>query len=130
MKNRLDVRVDCLGRIQPRDGLRNWQRRTVREVNRYGMGKMADAAVLIFELAVPVSGGLKSERQNERGHQDGCNPVRYSPSLEQPNTPTPMLLRRSFQYNRVYNFCTTSANGGFRPATHRPAGLPFYRALG
>jgi|GEM_PF-5065939 len=87
MKNWFDVRVDCLGRIQPRDGLRNWQRGAMRKVNGYGMGKMTDAAVLIFELAVPVSSGLKSERQYERGHHDGGNPVRHSPSLEQPNTP-------------------------------------------
>ncbi|HXN20032.1 MAG TPA: hypothetical protein VN875_16955 [Candidatus Binatus sp.] len=50
---------------------------------------MTDAAVLIFELAVPVTGGLKRERQYECGHHDGHDPVRRSPMPEQPNTPTP-----------------------------------------
>jgi hypothetical protein len=48
---------------------------------------MTDAAVLVFKLAVPVSGGLKGEGQYECGHHDGRNPVRHWPSLEQQNTP-------------------------------------------
>jgi hypothetical protein len=68
----------------------------MRKINCYGMSKMTDAAVLIFELAVPVSSGLKRERKYERGHHDGHDPIRRLPPLEQPNTPTPMLLRRSF----------------------------------
>jgi hypothetical protein len=61
-------------------------------------------------LTVPVPSGLKSERQYERGNHDGCNPVRHLPSLEQPNTPTPMLLRRSFQHNRDDNFSFRATN--------------------
>jgi len=41
----------------------------MREVNGYGVGKMADPAVLlVFELVVPVSSGLEGERKNERSH--------------------------------------------------------------
>jgi len=51
------------------------------------MGKMTDPAVLIFELAVPVSSGLKSERKYERGHHNGQDPVRCFTPLGQPNPP-------------------------------------------
>ncbi len=88
---------------------------------------MTDAAVLIFELAVPVTSGLKRERQHECGHHDGHDPVRHSLMLEQPNTPTPMLLRRSFQHNRDYNFCCTLANRWISHLQHVP--LPGYHLI-
>jgi hypothetical protein len=110
MKNKFEVGVDSLGRVQPSDGLRNRKRRAVREVNRYRMSEMTDAAMLIFELAVPVSGSLKSERQNERGHYNSHDPVRYLTPLKQPNTPTPMLLRRRSRCNRDDKFCYLPAN--------------------
>jgi hypothetical protein len=48
---------------------------------------MTDPAVLVFELAVPVSSGLKSERKYERGHHNGHDPVRCFTPLGQPPPP-------------------------------------------
>ena len=68
MENKFQLRVNGPQRIQPSDHLRNRKCRAMREVNGYGVGKMADPAVLIFELIVPVASGLEGERQNERSH--------------------------------------------------------------
>jgi len=52
------------------------------------MGKMADPAMLlIFELIVPVAGGLEGERQYECSHYNCHNPICCSPSHVQSNTP-------------------------------------------
>jgi hypothetical protein len=48
---------------------------------------MADPAVLIFELVVPVPGGLKGERQYKRSHHQGHNPVCSLSPHVQSNTP-------------------------------------------
>jgi hypothetical protein len=61
----------------------------MRKVDSYGVGKMADPAMLlIFELAVPVTGGLEGERQYECSHHNGHNPVCSLPPHVQSNTPT------------------------------------------
>jgi len=60
----------------------------MRKVDSYGMGKMADPAMLlIFELIVPVAGGLEGERQYECSHYNCHNPICCSPSHVQSNTP-------------------------------------------
>ena len=69
MENQVQLRVNGPERIQPSDCLRNREGRAMREVNGYGVGKMADPAVLlVLELVVPVSSGLEGERKNERSH--------------------------------------------------------------
>jgi hypothetical protein len=69
VENKVQLRVNGPERIQPSDRLRNRKRRAMRQVNGYGVGKMADSAMLlIFELIVPMACGLKGERQNERSH--------------------------------------------------------------
>ena len=62
MENKFQLRVNGPERIQPSDCLRNRKSRAVRQVNGYGVGKMADTAVLVLELIVPVAGGLESKR--------------------------------------------------------------------
>jgi hypothetical protein len=67
VENKFQLRVNGPERIQPSDCLRNRKRRAMRQVNGYGMGKMADPAMLlVFELVVPVPSGLEGERKNER----------------------------------------------------------------
>ena len=69
MENKFQLRVKGPERIQPSDRLRNRKRRAMRQVDSYGVGEMADPAVLlILELIVPMAGGLKGERQNECSH--------------------------------------------------------------
>ena len=87
MENKVQLRVNGPEGIQPSDRLRNRKCRAMREVNSYGVGKMADPAVLIFELVVPVPGGLKGERQYKRSHHQGHNPVCSLPPHVQSNTP-------------------------------------------
>jgi hypothetical protein len=76
MEDWFKMRVNRAGRIQP--SYRMWprQRGAMREVNRYGMSKMADAAVLVFEgLVVPVAGCLESKRQHYGRHENGQESV-------------------------------------------------------
>jgi hypothetical protein len=81
VENKFQLRVDGREGIEPSDRLRNRKRRAMRQVNRYGVGKMADPAMLlVFELIVPVPSGLEGERQNERSHQNSYDPECYSPS--------------------------------------------------
>jgi len=61
----------------------------MREVNGCGMGKMADPAVLILELIVPVAGRLKGERQHERSHQNSYDSECYSPTHISSRAPHP-----------------------------------------
>jgi hypothetical protein len=69
VENKFQLWVNGPERIQPSDCLRNRKCRAMREVNGYGVGKMADPAVLlVFELIVPVARGLKGERKNARSH--------------------------------------------------------------
>jgi hypothetical protein len=69
VENKVQLRVNGPEGIQPSDRLGNRKRRAMRQVNGYGVCKMADPAVLlVFELIVPVARGLKGERQNERSH--------------------------------------------------------------
>jgi hypothetical protein len=80
--------VNRSDRAQPSDRTWRRQRGAMREVNGYGVSKMADAAVLVFEgLVVPVAGCLKGKRQYECGHYNGHDPIRRSPVLEQLHTP-------------------------------------------
>jgi hypothetical protein len=100
VENKVQLRVNGPEGIQPGDRLGNRKRRAMREVNGYGVGEMADPAVLlVFELIVPVAGGLKGERQYERSHQNSYDSECYSPTHIQPSTP----LRR-------YLDATTEAN--------------------
>jgi hypothetical protein len=81
VENKVELRVNGPERIQPSDRLWNRKRAAMRQVNDYGVGKMADPAVLlVFELIVPVTGGLKGERQNERSHQNSYDSECYSPT--------------------------------------------------
>ena len=90
MENKFQLRVNGPERIQPSDRLRNRKRRTMRQVNGYGVGKMADPAVLlVFELIVPVARGLKGERQNERSHQNSYDSECYSPTHISSRAPHP-----------------------------------------
>ena len=89
MENKVQLRVNGPEGIQPSDRLRNRKRRAMRQVNGYGVGKMADPAVLlVFELIVPVARGLKGERQNERSHQNSYDSECYSPTHIQPEHPS------------------------------------------
>ena len=57
---------------KPGDKTRQWQRGSVREVDSNRVRVMAHAAVLVFvRLAVPVSCGLKAERQHRNSHENG-----------------------------------------------------------
>lgn len=90
MENKVQLRVNGPEGIQPSDRLRNRKRRAMRQVNGYGVGKMADPAVLlVFELIVPVARGLKGERQNERSHQNSNDSECYSPTHISSRTPHP-----------------------------------------
>jgi hypothetical protein len=56
----------------PRHDFRQRQRAGVRDIDRYRVREMAHAAVLVFKAsAVPVSGGLKAERQHRHSHENG-----------------------------------------------------------
>ena len=87
MENKFQLWVHGPEWIQPSDRLWDRKCRAMREVDSYGVGKMADPAVLIFELVVPVPGGLKGERQYKRSHHQGHNPVCSLPPHVQSNTP-------------------------------------------
>ena len=81
MENKFQLRVNRSSGIQPGYCLWNRQCAGMREVNGYGVGKMADPAVLlVFELIVPVPGGLKGERQYERSHQNSYDSECHSPT--------------------------------------------------
>jgi hypothetical protein len=57
---------------QPVNNFRQSQRVAVREIDRNRMCEMAHAAVLVFKCsAVPVSRGLKAERQYRHSHENG-----------------------------------------------------------
>jgi len=76
VENKFQLRVDGPEWIQPSDRLRNRKRRAVREVNGYGVGEVADPAMLlVFELIVPVAGGLESKRQYECSDYNCHNPI-------------------------------------------------------
>lgn len=80
IENQLELGVNGAGRIQASYGMRNRQRRAMREVNRYGVSKMADPAVLlVFDLVVPVARRLKSERQHHNRNHNGQKPVCRAP---------------------------------------------------
>jgi hypothetical protein len=56
---------------QPANNFRRLQRVAVREIDRYRMCEMAHAAVLVFVCsAVPVSRGLKAERQHRHSNEN------------------------------------------------------------
>lgn len=96
MENKFQLRVNGPERIPPSDRLWNRKCRTMRKVDSYGVGKMADPAMLlIFELAVPVACGLERERQYEYGHHHGHNPICCSPPHIGPEHLAKILLRRS-----------------------------------
>jgi len=87
VENKFQLGVNGPEGIQPSDRLRNRKRRSMRQVNSYRVGEMADPAVLILELVVPVARGLKGERQNERSHQNSYDPECYSPTHISNRTP-------------------------------------------
>jgi hypothetical protein len=89
IENNVKLGVNGGDRIEPTYRVRRWQRGSVRKVNRYGVSKMAEPAVLVFErLVVPVASRLERERQHKGGHHDSYNPICYPPPHLQPNTPT------------------------------------------
>jgi hypothetical protein len=88
VENKFQLRVNGPERIQPSDRLWNRKCCTMRKVDGYGVSKMTDPAMLIFELIVPVAGGLKGERQYKRSHHHGHNPVCSLPPHVQSTTPT------------------------------------------
>jgi hypothetical protein len=80
IENQFKVRINGAGRIQPSYRMWPGQRGAMREVNRYGVSKMADAAVLVFEgLVVPVACCLESKRQHDSSDHKGQKPVCRSP---------------------------------------------------
>jgi len=80
MEDKFELGINGPGRIQPGDRLWRWQRGAMRQVNGYGMSKMADPAVLVFEgLIMPVACCLKGKRQHHDRHHNGQKPVCRSP---------------------------------------------------
>ena len=101
MENKFQLRVNGPERIQPSDRVWNRKCRTMRKVDSYGVGKMADPAMLlVFELIVPVAGGLKGERQYECSHHNGHNPVCNLPPHIRAKHPAQILLRRGIRRKR------------------------------
>jgi hypothetical protein len=72
MEDKFELGVNRPGWIQPGDRLWRWQRGAVRQVHGYGVRKMANTTVLIFEgLVVPMARRLKGKRQHHSRHKDG-----------------------------------------------------------
>ena len=72
IEDKFELGVNRPGWIQPGDRLWRWQRGAVRQVHGYGVSKMANTTVLIFEgLVVPMARRLKGKRQHHSRHKDG-----------------------------------------------------------
>jgi hypothetical protein len=96
VENKVQLRVNGPERVQPSDRLRNRKRRAVRQVNGYAVGKMADPAMLlVFDLIVPMAGGLEGERQYECSDYNCHNPICRSPPHTGSKYLAKILLRRS-----------------------------------
>ena len=72
IEDQFKMGIDGAGRIQPSYRMWPGQGGAVREVNRYGVSKMADAAMLVFEgLVVPVACRLECKRQHDSRDHNG-----------------------------------------------------------
>jgi hypothetical protein len=101
VENKFQLWVNGPEWIQPSDRVGNRKCRAMRQVNGYGVGKMADPAMLlIFKLIVPVAGSLECEGQYEYGHHNGHNSVCYPPPHVRPNTSAQILLRLGMRHKR------------------------------
>jgi hypothetical protein len=105
MEDEFELGVNRSDGAQPSDRTWRRQRGAMREVDGYGVSKMADAAVLVFEgLVVPVAGCLESKRQHDSSDHNGQKPVCRSPLHIRTETPAQILLRRGTRCNRDYKF--------------------------
>ena len=111
MRNKLEMRVSGLSLSQPDDYNRRFEPGAVREVNRYRVGDMANAAVLVFEgSVVPVGRGLQRERRHHKGQQCGQKSACDVPSQQGLEAPVQMLLRRRKQRNGRIEILRVSLN--------------------
>ena len=76
MDNVVEFGIDGEVYGEPRNNFRQRQRFAVRQIDRDRVREMAHAAVLVFKCpAVPVSCGLKAERQHRNSHENDQQPA-------------------------------------------------------